>query len=241
VKQETFFAMFQYIVDDLLIQFGTQGNSSQRLSFTTSEDCRTVRSGQVADFAPDRADFVSLTSVKALAFVQDATAHSLFLYIMVVTVDQCCFFAQFFFAELCFEFFADSIESVHAFVLIFVAGSCDGISLCVASIMNGFTQFFIIYFVAIFAFYGRTHCFCQFFLSLTLYFDCFVSCFHGVQQVKFGNFTHFTFYHHDVFISGTYHKVHVCFFQLIESRVDNEFSVDACYTYFGNRSVERNI
>ena len=36
------------------------------------------------------------------------------------------------------------------------AGSGDGISLCVASFVNSFTQFFIVYFVAIFAFYGRT-------------------------------------------------------------------------------------
>jgi len=233
--------MFQYVVDNLLIQFCTEGNGRQGLSFTASEDSRAMRARQAVDFTPDRTDLVSLTSVKAFTFVQDAAAHSLFFYIVVVTVDQCCFFCQLFFAELCFELFTDSIESVHAFMFIFVAGSGDGISLCVASFVNSFTQFFIVYFVAIFAFYGRTNSLCQFFLSQALHFDCFVGCFHGVQQVKFGNFTHFTFYHHDVFVSSTHHEVHVSFFQLIESRVDNELSVDACYAYFGNRSVERNI
>ena len=126
-------------------------------------------------------------------------------------------------------------------MLVVVAGSCDSISLVVASFANCFAQFFVVYFVAIFAFYGRTNCFSQFFLCLTLHFDSFVSGLHGVQQVLFGYFIHFTFHHHDVFISGTNHKVHVSFFQLIESRVDNELSVDACYTYFGDRSVEGNI
>ena len=165
MQQETFFAMFQYVVDNLLIQFCTEGNGRQGLSFTASEDSRAMRSGQVVDFTPDRTDLVSLTSVKAFTFVQNAAAHSLFFYIVVVAVDQCCFFCQLFFAELCFELFANSIESVHAFMFIFVAGSGDGISLCVASFVNGFTQFFIVYFVAIFAFYGRTNSLCQFFLS----------------------------------------------------------------------------
>ena len=40
VQQETFFAMFQYVVDNLLIQFCTEGNGRQGLSFTASEDSR---------------------------------------------------------------------------------------------------------------------------------------------------------------------------------------------------------
>ena len=39
---------------------------------------------------------------------------------------------QFFFGELCLEFFADGIESIHAFVLVLVSGSGNGISLVVA-------------------------------------------------------------------------------------------------------------
>ena len=233
--------MFQYVVNDFFVQLGTQSYGRQGLSLTTGEDSRAVRSGQVADFAPDGADLVSLTSVKALAFVQDAAAHSLFFHIVVVTVDQSCFFCQFFFAELCLKLFADSIESIHTLVLVVVAGSSDGVSLVIASFANGLTQFFVVYFMTIFAFYSRTNFFCQLHLSFTLYLDCFVSGLHGVQQVKFGYFIHFTFHHHDVFVSGTDHEVHVSFFQLVESRVDNELSVDTRYAYFGNRSVERDI
>ena len=39
-----------------------------------------------------------------------------------------CLFFQFFFGELCLEFFADGIESIHAFVLVLVSGSGNGIS-----------------------------------------------------------------------------------------------------------------
>ena len=200
-----------------------------------------MRTGQITDFAPDRTDFGSLTSVETLAFIQDGTTHGFFFNIVVVAVDKRSFFFQFFFAELCLEFFADGIESIHTLMLILVTGSCNCISLVIAGVVNSLAEFFIVYFVAVFAFYGRTDFFCQFHLGLTLYLDCFVSSFHGFQQVSFGNFIHFTFHHHDVFISGAYHQIHVSLFQLLKSRIDNKFAVDTCYAYFGNRSVERNI
>ena len=79
--------MFQYIIDNLFIQFGTECYGRQRLGFTAGEDSRAMRSRQVADFTPDGADFVSLTSVEALAFVQNAATHSFFFYIVIIAVD----------------------------------------------------------------------------------------------------------------------------------------------------------
>ena len=200
-----------------------------------------MRAGQVAGLTPDRTDFGGLTSIKALAFVQNGTAHRLFFHIMIVTVDEGCLFFQFFFGELCLEFFADGIESIHAFVLVLVSGSGDGISLVVASVVNGFTKFFVVHFVAIFAFHGRAYFFCQFHLCLALNLNGFVCGLHRFQQVLLGNLVHFAFHHHDVFISGAHHQIHIGLLQLLKGRVDDKLSVDACYAYFGNRSVEGDI
>ena len=200
-----------------------------------------MRSGQITDLTPNRTDFGSLTSVKAFAFVQDGTAHGFFLNVVIVTVDKRSLFFQLLFAELCFEFFTNSIESIHAFVFVFVTGSGDSVSLVIASVVNSLAEFFVVYFMAIFAFYGRANLFGQFHLGFTLYLDCFMGGFHGFQQVFFGNLVHFTFHHHDILISSAYHEIHVCLFQLVESRVDDELAIDTCYAHFGNRSVERNI
>ena len=71
VQQETFFSVFQYIVDNLFVELRTQSDRSQRLSFTTSENSRSVRTGQRTNLTPDRADFSSLTTIQALAFVKN--------------------------------------------------------------------------------------------------------------------------------------------------------------------------
>ena len=191
-----------------------------------------MRHWQRTNFAPDRTDFVSLTSVKTLAFVQDATAHSFFFYVVVVTVYHTAFFFQFFFCILSLEFVADSVESIFAFVLVLVARFSDSVCFCIAEFVNCLTQFFVVFFVAIFTFNCRAYCFCQFHLSLAVYLDSFVSAFQGFKQILFAYFLHFAFYHHDVFVSSGYHQVHIGFFQLFESRVDNELTVYTCYTYF---------
>ncbi len=71
MQQETFFSVFQYIVDNLFVELRTQSDRSQRLSFTTSENSRSVRTGQRTNLTPDRADFSSLTTIQTLAFVKN--------------------------------------------------------------------------------------------------------------------------------------------------------------------------
>ena len=233
--------MSQNVVNDFFIQFGTQSDWSQWLSLTTGKDGWSVRSGQVADFTPDRANFSSLTSIQTFSFIKDTTTHGLFFYVMVITINQCTFFFQLFFGELSFEFVTDSVESILTFMFVSVSGSCDGIRFIVAGIVNGFAEFFVVFFVTIFTFYGFTNHFSQFHLCFAMYFDSFVSYFHCFQQFGFWYFAHFTFYHHDVFISSGNHDVHISFFKLVESRVDNELAINTRNTYFRNRSVERNI
>ena len=107
--------------------------------------------------------------------------------------------------------------------------------------MYGFAQVFVIFFVTVFTFYSLADFFHQLHLSLAVNLDCFVSKLHGFQQVLFRNFLHFTFHHHDVFIGSGNHDVHVSTFQCFECRVDDELTVDTCYTYFRNRTSERNV
>ena len=126
-------------------------------------------------------------------------------------------------------------------MFIVISGSSNSISLVITSLTNCLTQFFVVHFVTIFTFYRLTYRFCQLHLSLAMNLDGFVSHFHGFQQFSLRHFLHFAFHHHDVLISSGNHKVHICFFELFKSRVDNELTVDTCHTYFRDRSVERNI
>ena len=71
---------------------------------------------------------------------------------------------------------------------------------------------FVVHFVAIFAFHGRAYFFCQFHLCLALNLNGFVCGLHRFQQVLLGNLVHFAFHHHDVFISGAHHQVHIGLF-----------------------------
>ena len=109
------------IVHNFLVQFGSQCNSTERLSFSTCEDRRTVRAWQRTNLAPDRTDFCSCTTIQTFAFIQDTTTHSFFFHIVVVAVNHTFFFFQLFFSELCFEFFANAVESILTFMFVSIA------------------------------------------------------------------------------------------------------------------------
>ena len=200
-----------------------------------------MRTRQRTNLTPDRADFSSLTTIQTLTFVKDRTAHGFFFYIVVVTVDQRTLFVQLFFRELSFEFFTDSFESSKTFVFVIVSGSGNSVSFFVACFTNSLAQIFVVHFMVVFTFHCFSNLFSQLHLCFTMNLDSFMSYFHCFQQFSFGYFVHFTFYHHDVLISSGHHQIHISFFQLFKSRIDNELTVDTCYTYFRNRSVERNI
>ena len=121
MKQEAFFVLVEYIVYNFFVHLCTQCNSTQRLSFTTSKDRRTVRTWQRTGFAPDRTDFCSSTAVQTFAFIKDTTTHCFFFYVVIVAVNHRTLFFQFFFRELSLEFFANCIESISSFVFVFVA------------------------------------------------------------------------------------------------------------------------
>ena len=62
VKEKTLIALVEYVVDELLVELGTQSYGGQRLCLTTGEDRASVRHGQRRNLAPDGADVSGLTA-----------------------------------------------------------------------------------------------------------------------------------------------------------------------------------
>ena len=118
------------------------------------------------------------------------------------------------------------------------AGFCDCVCFVVAFVVNVLAEFFIVYFVAVFAFYGSACSFGKFELHLALLFDGVVRGLEGCEKVGFGNFVHFAFHHHDVIVSGADHELHVGTLELFEIGVDYEFAVDTGHTHFADGTVE---
>ena len=241
VEQEAVATLVEHVVENLLVEFGTEGNGGQGLRLTTGEHGRSVRTRQVVYFAPDGANLRGGTAVETDAFVEDAATYGLFLYIVVVAAYERFLFGELFFAQTGQIVVDDSVEGVLAGVLVGITRAGNGVSLVVAFCPHVFAQIFVVGFVAIFAFYGRTHGLGQLFLYEAVNLDGFMGGFEGFEQVGLRNFVHFAFDHHDVFISGTYHQIHVGSFEFAEGRIYSEFTVDAGNPYFRNRTVEGNI
>ena len=185
-----------------------------------------MRTRQVVYFAPDGANLRGGTAVETDAFVEDAATYGLFLYIVVVAAYERFLFGELFFAQTGQIVVDDSVEGVLAGVLVGITRAGNGVSLVVAFCPHVFAQIFVVGFVAIFAFYGRTHGLGQLFLYEAVNLDGFMGGFEGFEQVGLRNFVHFAFDHHDVFISGTYHQIHVGSFEFAEGRIYSEFTVD---------------
>ena len=125
------------------------------------------------------------------------------------------------------------------FVSVAALGYC--ISFGVACLMHSLAQVFIVFFMAICPLHSLAHSFHQFHLSLALRLYGFMGSFHGFKKVCFGNFLHLAFHHHDVVISSADHNVHIGLLKLLESRVNDKFTVYPCNPYFRDRASERNI
>ena len=247
VKEEAHVTLVEHIVYHLFVKFRTEGSGRKALCFTTSEDGTSVRTGERIHFAPDRTDVSSLTTIEAHTFVEDATTHRVFFYIVIVAIDECVLFSEFIFGELGvsrsvshLKFFANSFESVETFVL-FECRLRDVVALLVAVVLHLCAEVFIVHLVAVFALHVLTQFLREFLLDLAHRFDSSVRHFERFEESAFGHFVHFTFHHHDVLFGSSDHEIHVCAFELFESGVDDKFSVDASYANFRDGTVERNV
>ena len=121
------------------------------------------------------------------------------------------------------------------------AGGRYSVSLSVAGFVYVLAKVFVILFVAIGALDELADSLRELELSLALYLDRLVRYLDGFEHLSFLHFLHFTFDHHDVVEGSTYHQFDVGSLELLEGRIDDELTIDTCYTHFADRSVEGDI
>ena len=118
---------------------------------------------------------------------------------------------------------------------------CDVVSLLIASLLDGFAQFFVVHFVTIFALDVLAEFLLQFFLEAAHRLDSLVSGFEGSEEVALLHFLHLAFHHHDVLFGSADHEVHVGLLELLEGGVDDKLAVNACHANLGNGALEWDI
>ena len=248
VKEEAHVALVQHVVHHLFVEFGAEGGSGERLSFAASEDGRTVRHGERRNFAPDGANVGGATTVKAFAFVKDATAHGIALHVVIVAVHESVLLFEFFSGHVgmsggvgFFEVLANLGERLFTLMLVVVTGLSDGVGRSIALILHSLAEFFVVHLVVIFSLDVGAEFFGEFFLELTHGFDCLVCHFECFEECAFGHFVHFSFHHHDVFLGGTDHDVHVSLFELLEGGVHNVFSINSSDAHFGDGTFKGDV
>ena len=197
--------------------------------------------GDIVGLAPDGADLNGFAAVETDAFVKNATAHGLFLHVVIVAFYKGSLLVALFFGQRVDVFLADGVESLDAPVL--VGGTClgHGVGLVVALVVHVLAEVFVVYFVAIFALNGCASHFGKFHLGLALLLDGLVGSLEGAEKVGFGNFAHLAFDHHDVVVGGAYHEFHVGTLELLEVGVDDIFAVDAGHADLRDGAVEGDV
>ena len=241
VEQETLFALVEHVVEDLLVELGAEGHSGQRLCLAAGEHCRSVRAGDIVGLAPDGADLGGLAAVQTDTFVEDATAHSLALHIVVVAFYEGGLLVAGLFGKSGNILVADGVEGVLAPVLVGAAGLGHGVSLVIALVVHVLAEILVVYFVVVFAFYSLACGFCKLELHGAVFLDLFVSELESFQKFGFRNFIHLTLDHHDVFGGGAYHQFHVGTLELLECGIDDELAVNAGHTHLRDGAVEGDV
>ena len=251
MQQEFVCTLNQSLIYDLLIATCTEGNSTQTLSLTAGENRASVRAGQVTYLAPDRTNLRGLTAIQTLTLIEHSATHSLFLYIVIVTVNERCDLIDIY-AEclcalshiLCFlslEVLADLAEHLLAVMLIGVGRGSLCISTSVAIVVNSLLQLLIIHLMAVLTLRLLTVSLHHLVDSQTLRFDRLVCSLDSLKHHCFRHFFHLAFYHHNVVVRSGNHQLQVSMLTLLEGRVNHHLTIYACYTYFAHRTLERDI
>ena len=243
VEEEAACAFNDGAVDDLLIELGAEGDSRERLCFTTSEYGGAVSRREVAYFAPERANFVELTTVEASAFVEDHVAHGFALGVVVVAVDhEFDVVGEGFFGIVGFdELLLDGFEAL--FALVFIGDALFGkvVAFLVDGIAEVLAEFFVVDFVAVFAFGSFASFDGELGNGAALNFDGFMSGFECIEHYLFADFLHFAFDHHDVFFGCSDDEVEVSTFDVGHRGVDDVMSVEIGDADLGDGAVEGDV
>ena len=188
-----------------------------------------------------------MTTIETSTLVEDATTHSIALYIVIVAVDK---------SVLLFEFLSSQVRvSGSVSFLVVLANLLESLCACmllqsllcyvvgwlIAYLLNIGTQILVVYFVAVLALNVCAKFLHQFLLKLALWLDGIVSSLERSKKILLRNFLHLALNHHDVLLGSTNHQIHISLFQLLECWVDDELAVDTCYTNLRNWTLERYI
>ena len=188
-----------------------------------------------------------MTTIETDSLVEYATTHSITLHIVVVAVDK---------SVLLFEFFSSEVSMCSSVSFLVVLANlleslCTSmllesllghvVSWLVANLGNVSLKFLVVHLVAVFTLHVGAEFLHELLLQAALWLDSLVSSLESTEQILLAHFLHLAFHHHDVFLSGTHHEVHVGVFELLESRVDDKLTIDTCNAYLRDWSLERNI
>ena len=211
-----------------------------------------MRHGQGRYLAPDGADLIGLTAIQTDTLVEDTTAHSVALYIVVVAVHHSAVLVVADFAlsilsqlgtlseELLLEVLENLLEGISTILL--------GQSL-LGDIVCGLVQFFIhtcaevlvVNLVVVLALHVLTELLAQLLLEFAHGLDGIHSGLEGTQQILLRHLFHLTFHHHDVLSRSTNHDVHVGLLHLLEGRIDYILAIDTSHAHLRDGALEGNI
>ena len=250
VEQEALIALVEHIVNQLLVELGTQRTGRERLCLTTGEDSASVRHGQGRDLAPDGADLVCLTSVETNALVKDATAHGIAFHVVVVAVHHGLILVLrnlrslvnflMLSKEFLLEVLQQLLESLGALLLLkSLLG--DVVGGLVELLVHLLTQGLVVHLVVILTLHVLAQFLGELGLQLTHGLDGGHGSLQGTNHVLLAHFLHLAFHHHDVLSRSTNHDVHVGLFHLVEGRVNDILTVNTGHAHLTDGALEGDI
>ena len=135
----------------------------------------------------------------------------------------------------------DLVEGLFARLFVVVASLSDSVALVVGLLADLLAQLLVVNLVAILALNVCAKFLRELCLEFAHRLDGSHSSLQSTDHVLLRHFLHLTLYHHDVLGRSANHDVHVGFFHLLEGRVDDILTVDACYAHLRDWAFEGNI
>ena len=163
-----------------------------------------MRHGQWRNLTPDRTDLISLTTIQTDTLIEDATTHSVTLYIVVVAIHHGIFLFQLILSQvsmlssiLLLEVSQNLLKGLSTSVLL---QSLLGYVVCglIQLLVHTLTQLLVVDLVVVLALYILAELLAQLSLQFAHGLDSVHSSLQGTEQILLRNFLHLTFYHHDV-------------------------------------------
>jgi hypothetical protein len=101
----------------------------------------------IIHLTPNGAYIGRAPSVQTFSLIQDAAAHRFFFHVVVILGNERGFCFPFFFGNRFHEFFEDSLESIHARMLVAVLRRSNDIRFGITDAPHLFAEFFVVLFV----------------------------------------------------------------------------------------------